>query len=63
MTDDLLGTNNSLESRTRAFHAHLDGCAVCRADPFNLCPVGRVLLNATALKDAPKLRVLNLEVP
>jgi hypothetical protein len=30
-----------------AFHAHLDGCAWCQNQPFNLCPRGHALLLAT----------------
>lgn len=33
---------------TEAFHRHLDGCAQCRADPFDLCLTGAVLLRAAA---------------
>lgn len=28
------------------FHRHLDVCERCREEPFNLCLVGRVLLEA-----------------
>jgi hypothetical protein len=27
-----------------AFHVHLDGCKQCEEQPFNLCPIGHVLL-------------------
>jgi hypothetical protein len=30
------------------FHAHLDECPRCANEPFNLCPVGNILLLATA---------------
>lgn len=29
------------------FHDHLDKCARCRNQPFNLCPVGHALLTGT----------------
>ena len=29
------------------FHNHLDKCARCRNQPFNLCPVGHALLTGT----------------
>jgi len=28
------------------FHDHLDTCPQCRTQPFDLCEVGRVLLDA-----------------
>lgn len=33
-----------------AFHAHLDECARCANEPFNLCAAGHVLLLLTAQK-------------
>jgi hypothetical protein len=35
-------------TETEAFHRHLDGCAQCRANPFDLCLRGAVLLRAAA---------------
>lgn len=32
------------------FHAHLDGCLQCRNEPFNMCPVGQLLLEATGTR-------------
>ena len=55
-------TGCSLDVRTRQFHAHLDGCAQCSAHPFDLCPIGQVLLMATALKEVPRFEGLNMEI-
>ncbi len=40
-------------SPTARFHAHLDGCARCACDPFNLCNAGAALLLATVLDGPP----------
>lgn len=32
--------------KVEAYHAHLDQCAQCRNNPFNLCPEGARLLHA-----------------
>lgn len=37
------------------FHDHLDVCARCMSEPFNLCPVGAAALG-DAVHSAPKLR-------
>ena len=39
------------------FHAHLDGCARCARNPFDLCAEGHVLLllcSGTPLPDVPR---------
>ena len=38
------------------FHAHLDGCARCARNPFDLCAEGHVLLlcSGAPLPDAPR---------
>lgn len=43
-------------TKLEAFHAHLDGCPQCRANPFNLCEVGeqRLILAILAEPDAPQ---------
>jgi hypothetical protein len=37
------------------FHNHLDECPQCRDHPFDLCPVGEQLLQAS-VGDAPTFR-------
>lgn len=44
-----------------AFHAHLDGCARCRNEPFNLCAEGSRLLAAVAT--APTTEDESLTLP
>ena len=34
---------------TDTFHAHLDVCAQCEKHPFDLCPIGAVLLQGVAI--------------
>lgn len=34
------------------FHQHLDKCERCRNQPFNLCPVGDIMLRK-AVQDLP----------
>lgn len=34
-----------------AFHKHLDGCARCASQPFNLCDVGAQLLAAAGIEN------------
>lgn len=34
-----------------AFHRHLDECARCHNNPFDLCDRGAILLNAAAIVD------------
>ena len=62
-TDRLLRDQTSFDARMRQFHAHLDGCAQCSAHPFDLCPIGQVLLMSTALKEVPRFAGLNTETP
>lgn len=38
-------------SNANVFHAHLDECERCRNQPFNLCPVGALKLEAAARDD------------
>jgi hypothetical protein len=40
-----------------AFHAHLDFCAQCEQNPFELCPEGQRLLQA-AVVDAGRKSML-----
>lgn len=35
------------------FHAHLDDCRQCRDNPFDLCPIGVVLINEAAFGRKP----------
>ena len=37
------------------FHAHLDVCAQCRNQCFNLCPTGAKLLKEAATYQKPQL--------
>ncbi len=45
------------EAAIDAFHAHLDKCARCENEPFNLCREGAKLLYATAPKRTISPRV------
>ena len=35
-----------METLVDKFHKHLDRCAQCRENPFNLCPKGAIILSA-----------------
>lgn len=35
----------------QAFHKHLDVCAQCANNPFNLCPTGAAILTAKPLSE------------
>lgn len=35
------------------FHDHLDVCKRCESQPFNLCPVGDLLIRAEVAKISP----------
>lgn len=35
------------------FHAHLDACAQCREQPFNLCAVGQKLVREALAPPEP----------
>jgi hypothetical protein len=37
-------TDNRPETPADRFHAHLDVCARCAKTPFDLCPLGNILL-------------------
>lgn len=41
----------TMNATVDAFHTHLDVCKQCREHPFQLCPVGAVLLAAAASKE------------
>lgn len=43
---EVVGQPPSTFPQGEAFHAHLDACARCRNQPFNLCPDGSRLLAA-----------------
>jgi hypothetical protein len=39
-------TTKTIDQYADAFHAHLDYCERCKAEPFNLCKIGQDLLFA-----------------
>jgi len=44
---------DEFEQKRDNFHAHLDECARCRNQPFNLCATGQRLLEQAAGATAP----------
>ena len=46
---DLKLKNRKSADKADLFCAHLDVCEQCRNHPFNLCPIGAVLLKSAAV--------------
>lgn len=44
----------------RAFHNHIEACARCSKQIFNLCPVGDVLIRAAAEAGAERLEAMGI---
>lgn len=47
--------NTQQPTQADAFHAHLDDCKRCRENPFDLCPMGGLLLTLAASLKKPDL--------
>jgi len=39
------------------FHEHLDWCSQCAGNPFNLCPIGALLIRAAVANLNPADRI------
>lgn len=47
----IIGNNShGIVMKAVAFHVHLDECAQCKNEPFNLCAVGLKLLDECVKK-------------
>lgn len=46
--DDTPPMEPVVTERLALFHRHLDDCGRCRYEPFNLCPIGAMLIKVAA---------------
>jgi hypothetical protein len=59
--EEIMGTKISTDNPIATFHRHLDVCAQCERNPFDLCTIGAQLIELAAKQAADEMTAAAVE--